>query len=276
MRPIRPVEKIFLFHRVNGGPWWCWYYNTGMQNYPVVGYAPAFVSDAPDAYGNTTTPTTASPSQRSVTVSSIATGPASVTARKLYRTKANLTPLLLATTIANNTATTYTDTAADATLGAAAPVGDTSGIQVTAGTVNAGDTSLIVASTGPFAPPAAGRSPANKRSATAGRDRPPGRDSADGPRRAGRRRFNTTRRSAPRRCSSASRPAARGRSIVRSVPATRSMPSSRSTTTPAGAAGRGSQCRHRHPRGIDPGSPAVDHRSPRARPGDAAGATADR
>jgi hypothetical protein len=87
---------------------------------------------------------------RTVNVSAIATGPASVTGRKVYRTAANQSTLKLLTTLANNTATTYTDAAADSTLGAVAPVGDTSGIQVAAGTVNAGSTSIVVASTGPF------------------------------------------------------------------------------------------------------------------------------
>ena len=149
---LNPACKyIYYWHRINGGPWWIWNYNTGLSNFTGGGHAPSFYAMNPDVYGNTSTPVpTATPIARSVIVDGLATGPASVTGRKLYRTKANQAALLLVTTLANNTATTYTDAAADATLGAAAPAGDTSGIQVATGTVNAGATSIVVASTGPF------------------------------------------------------------------------------------------------------------------------------
>jgi len=48
-----------------------------------------------------------------------------VTARKLYRTQANGSIFYLAATLANNTATTYTDNIADASLGAQAPTTNT-------------------------------------------------------------------------------------------------------------------------------------------------------
>jgi len=48
-----------------------------------------------------------------------------VTARNIYRSKANLTALLLLHTLADNTTTTWLDTAADATLGVAAPTVNT-------------------------------------------------------------------------------------------------------------------------------------------------------
>lgn len=76
-----------------------------------------------------------------------------VTARKLYRTTANGTQLKLLATIANNTATTYTDTTADGALGANAPGTDTSGI-LGGGQVNAGAAEVLVSSAAPF--PAAG------------------------------------------------------------------------------------------------------------------------
>ena len=147
---------MFIWHRVNGGPWYVWYPNNGWTNQQGGGMAAGWTlfmaADAPHYYGNTSPTIPASPPTRSsVVVSGIASGPAAVTQRKLYRTKANAAPLLLATTIANNTATSYTDAAADATLGAAAPAGDTSGLQAPTGTVNAGVTEVIVASTGPFA-----------------------------------------------------------------------------------------------------------------------------
>jgi hypothetical protein len=73
-----------------------------------------------------------------------------VTARKLYRAAVNTTtPLKLLATIADNTTTTYADSTPDASLGATAPVTDTSGLQP-AGQVPAGSTSLVVSGTVAF------------------------------------------------------------------------------------------------------------------------------
>jgi len=60
-----------------------------------------------------------------VELSAIPIGGSLVTARKLYRTAANGGTYLLLTTLANNTATTYTDNVADASLGASAPTTNT-------------------------------------------------------------------------------------------------------------------------------------------------------
>lgn len=60
-------------------------------------------------------------------LSAIPIGGSLVTARKLYRTAANGSTYLLLTTLANNTATTYTDNIADASLGAQAPTANTTG-----------------------------------------------------------------------------------------------------------------------------------------------------
>jgi hypothetical protein len=139
---------IVPWHRVNGGPWIAW--NISIENSSVNQW-PQLYAYNPSTQAQPATPPIVAPAFRTVNVSGLATGPASVTSRKLYRTAANQATLKLVTTIANNTATTYTDAAADATLGATAPVGDTSGIQSPTGTVNAGSTSVIVASIGPFA-----------------------------------------------------------------------------------------------------------------------------
>lgn len=56
-----------------------------------------------------------------VALTNIATGGAAVTSRKIYRTVAAGSTYKLLTTLANNTATTYTDNIADASLGAEAP-----------------------------------------------------------------------------------------------------------------------------------------------------------
>jgi uncharacterized phiE125 gp8 family phage protein len=60
-----------------------------------------------------------------VLVSAIPLGGSAVTQRKLYRTVAAGTDYLFLATIANNTATTYTDNIADAALGAACPTTNT-------------------------------------------------------------------------------------------------------------------------------------------------------
>jgi hypothetical protein len=77
-------------------------------------------------------------------------GGTTVTGRKLYRSAANQTPLKLVATIANNTTTTIADAAADATLGAAPPATDTSGLTQPAGQVPAGSPSILVANPAPF------------------------------------------------------------------------------------------------------------------------------
>lgn len=62
-----------------------------------------------------------------VALTGIPLGGASVTARKIYRTLAGGTTYALLATITNNTATTYTDNIADASLGVGAPTTNTTG-----------------------------------------------------------------------------------------------------------------------------------------------------
>jgi hypothetical protein len=87
-----------------------------------------------------------------VQLTAIPVGAAAVTARKLYRTKAGVTPLQLLATLADNTTTTYLDAIADASLGAVAPVSDTSGLQQPTGNVFAGSATLPCASVAAFLP----------------------------------------------------------------------------------------------------------------------------
>jgi len=98
----------------------------------------------------TTAPVNNTAIVQQVALSQIATGTASVIGRRIYRSTANTTALRLLTTIANNTTTTYTDAAADATLGAAAPTVDTSGLPQPAGQVNAGATVIPVSGPASF------------------------------------------------------------------------------------------------------------------------------
>lgn len=82
-------------------------------------------------------------------LSNIPTSPdPAVTSRKLYRTVANGGTFKLLATIANNTTTTYTDSTADASLGANEPSSNTSGLSAAEGTVNAGSSTIPVSSTG--------------------------------------------------------------------------------------------------------------------------------
>lgn len=60
-----------------------------------------------------------------VSVTNIPIGGSRVTQRKLYRTTAGGSTYLLLTTIANNTATSYTDNIADSSLGAGIPASNT-------------------------------------------------------------------------------------------------------------------------------------------------------
>jgi uncharacterized phiE125 gp8 family phage protein len=62
-----------------------------------------------------------------VSLTGIPLGGAAVTSRKIYRTTAGGTAYYLLATIANNTATTYTDNIADGSLGVGAPTTNTTG-----------------------------------------------------------------------------------------------------------------------------------------------------
>jgi hypothetical protein len=140
------VSKNEIFVSENDGPW---RYLTGVPNY-VAGY---HISNG----AGMNEPGAAAPVYPGaavtvrVTVGALGIGPTGTTARKVYRSKANLAPLLLAATIADNTTTTATDAAADAALGAAAPVGDTSGLKAPEGTINPGATTVLVAAPSVFA-----------------------------------------------------------------------------------------------------------------------------
>lgn len=87
---------------------------------------------------------------KQVAYSAIAVGPSGTTARKVYRTAANASQLKLLATISDNSTTSGTDTAADASLGANVPTVDTSGLSTVEGQVQPGDTAIEVSSIGAF------------------------------------------------------------------------------------------------------------------------------
>ena len=115
-----------------------------------------FTDATPDASLGAAAPTTGTAVLAQATVSNVAVGPTTVTSRKIYRSPVNSSLLKLLTTLANNTATAMpgSDTTADASLGTAAPVTDTSGLTSGAvgGQVNAGATTMPVSNTAPFSP----------------------------------------------------------------------------------------------------------------------------
>jgi len=114
--------------------------------------ATTYTDTTPDASLGAAPPTTNTATVQQAALSAIPTGVAAVTGRRIYRSAANLTALKLLATIANNTTTTYSDAAADATLGAAAPSADTSGLTQPAGQVNAGAAVIPVSGPAAFAP----------------------------------------------------------------------------------------------------------------------------
>jgi hypothetical protein len=97
-------------------------------------------------------PTSNTTSINAVTLSGIAVGPTGTIARNVYRTPVNSAALKLLTTLANNTAATLPapDTTPDASLGAAPPTADTSGLNPSGGVILAGASSILVSSVGPF------------------------------------------------------------------------------------------------------------------------------
>ena len=86
----------------------------------VYKYRVSFVTAAGETdLGTESNAVTVNSSNKQVTLSSIPTAPAaaSVTARKIYRTKADGSSFFLLTTISDNTTATYTDNTADTSLG---------------------------------------------------------------------------------------------------------------------------------------------------------------
>jgi len=113
--------------------------------------AVTYLDTTPDAnLGPSPGPDTSATGYSAVLVSAVAAGPSPSNARRVYRTTANGAQLKLVTTLNDNNTTTYTDTTADAALGANAPVNDTSGLQQVPGTIPTGSTAIVVANPAVF------------------------------------------------------------------------------------------------------------------------------
>lgn len=130
-------------------------YNRVWPSTPIANATTTIDDDQPQAALGGAPPTTNTAPAAQVQLSSVPSGPSGTTARRIYRGPINSTALQLlptGTTFDNNsTSGPYTDINADATLGAAAPTTDTSGLTLAGGQVNAGSTSLVTTGTGPFA-----------------------------------------------------------------------------------------------------------------------------
>jgi len=117
----------------SGGPWFlvATIANLGATTY-VDTVAQASAATGPSrTFNNLSNVSTAGP--RTIPVSLIPIGPAGTTARRIYRGRVNVsdpTQVFLAGTLNNNTATTFSDAGADASLGALGPSSNTTGTAV--------------------------------------------------------------------------------------------------------------------------------------------------
>jgi len=144
------ARYLQVFIRVNGGPWARNTVNncSGLSPGTTVQLGPALVGNN-SPLGNP--PATPNAALGAVALTNVAIGPDPTTQRVLYRTAVGQTDLKLLATISDNTTTTPpTDTTPDASLGALAPTGDTSGLALATGQLNAGSTTAAVANTAPF------------------------------------------------------------------------------------------------------------------------------
>lgn len=137
---------------VTGWRLWRRFNGTGTFNLVTAGTGASYTDTTPNASLGAAAPATNTATATQVSVTGIALGASPTTSRELYRTVVNGSQLKFLTTIANNTSTgPYVDSTADGSLGANAPTSDTSGIAFAGGQVNAGSTTLLTASAGPFA-----------------------------------------------------------------------------------------------------------------------------
>lgn len=116
-------------------------------------YAITFVTASGETLQSPDAPAV-TPVNQQVNLTAIPIGGPGTTQRKVYRQKNGAGPYQLVTTIANNTATTFTDNIADGSVGASAPATDTAhsvSVAATAvaagsnGNVSAGTISILVA-----------------------------------------------------------------------------------------------------------------------------------
>jgi IPT/TIG domain len=126
--PIGPAgvtgRKIYRSKMLGGGDSTLYLLTTIANNTATTLATPDTTPDGSLGPAAPTTNTTTIATQR-VALTAIAVGPTGTTGRKIYRTNVNGSALKLVTTLANNSATTYTDATPDASLGAAPPASGT-------------------------------------------------------------------------------------------------------------------------------------------------------
>jgi hypothetical protein len=148
---------VYIYRTDNNGQGWALVTIQGAS----AGYTQPYPPNQPAGYGQQWTDYTVSftggapaapvggdlTQPSAVGVGAIAVGPASVTARRLYRTAAGQTALKFLGILNDNTQTQFGDVGPDGVLGAVAPGVDTSGLQMPAGQVLPGAPTIPVSGT---------------------------------------------------------------------------------------------------------------------------------
>lgn len=155
------VTRIYVWFRIIGAAghasvdWrvFNWLTNQIVNRPEAAGPLQTYPYASPNLYSPPLHSGPTNPSFNQATLTNIALGPGPTTARDLYRTAVNGSALKFLVRVTNNTSTgPLVDATPDASLGAAPPAADTSGLQPVVGQVNSGSTSLLTASAGPFSP----------------------------------------------------------------------------------------------------------------------------
>jgi hypothetical protein len=135
---------------IQGGPVGSWTGSPFPPNQPV-GYGQSWTDQMVNFTGggaNPGFPNNGALTGGRVVLSGMSPGPSGTIYRYLWRTAANASRLQFLYGYADNTTTTHTDSAADATLTGDAPTVDTSGLQMPAGQVLPGSATMPVSGTG--------------------------------------------------------------------------------------------------------------------------------
>lgn len=112
--------------------------------------ATSYDDNVADGSLGATEPSSNTTAIRQAALTSIPLGPTGTTGRRIYRTPVGSSQLKRVTELANNSATTYTDTTADSALTTNVPTSNTSTLTNPTGTVNAGAATVPVTGSGAF------------------------------------------------------------------------------------------------------------------------------
>lgn len=153
---LKEAKNIFLYEKGAPGPrWGVNWYGTALPGLVAPGaptlavtsgsglgvgvyiYVVTFTTAKGETTAGTTATATTTTGNQKISLTAIPIGPSPVTSRKIYRTAAGgiASTTELVATIADNTTTAYTDSTADASLGAAVPVVNTATSPIDGGTM---------------------------------------------------------------------------------------------------------------------------------------------